>query len=35
MGAQLGLDLNFISQLIGSSANAVIELVLRLTGNVA
>jgi Zn-dependent protease len=35
MGAQLGLNLNFISQWIGSSANGVIELVLRLTGNVA
>jgi Zn-dependent protease len=34
-GAQLGLNLDFISQLIGSSANGVIELVLRLTGNVA
>jgi Zn-dependent protease len=35
MGAQLGLNLNVISQLIGSSADAVIELVLRITGNVA
>jgi hypothetical protein len=35
MGAQLGLNLNFISQWIGSSANGVIELLLRLTGNVA
>ena len=35
IGAQLGLNFNFISQLIGSSGNAVIELVLRLTGNVA
>jgi Zn-dependent protease len=34
LGAQLGLNLNFISQLIGNSANAVIELVLRLTGNI-
>ena len=34
LGAQLGLNLNFISQLIGSSANTVIELVLRITGNV-
>ena len=35
IGAQLGLNFNFISQLIGSSANGVIELVLRITGNVA
>ena len=35
MGTQLGLNLNFISRLIGSSTNAVIELVLRITGNVA
>jgi Zn-dependent protease len=35
MGAQLGLNLNVISQLIGSSADAVIEPVLRITGNVA
>ena len=35
LGAQLGLNLNFISQMIGNSSNAVIELVLRLTGNVA
>jgi hypothetical protein len=35
MGAQLSLNLDFISQLMGNSANAVMELVLRLTGNVA
>jgi Zn-dependent protease len=35
LGAQLGLNLNFISQMIGNSSDAVIELVLRLTGNVA
>lgn len=35
LGAQLGLNLNFISRLIASSVNAVIELVIRLTGNVA
>src|ERR1700739_4932157 len=35
LGAQLGLNLDFISPLIGNSSNAVIELVLRLTGNVA
>lgn len=35
IGAQLGLNLNFISQMIGNSSNAVIELVLRITGNVA
>lgn len=34
LGTQLGLNLNFISQLIGSSTNAVIELILRLTGNI-
>ena len=35
LGAQLGLNLDVISQMIGTSSNAVIELVLRLTGNVA
>jgi Zn-dependent protease len=35
LGAQLGLNLDVISQMIGNSSNAVIELVLRLTGNVA
>ena len=35
LGTQFGWDLNFISRLIGGSANAVIEVVLRFTGNVA
>lgn len=34
LGAQLGLNLNFISQLIANSTKAVIELILQLTGNV-
>jgi len=33
LGAQLGLNLNLISQLLGNSANAITEMVLRLTGN--
>jgi Zn-dependent protease len=32
-GAQFGLDLNFISQIITRSARAVIALILQLTGN--
>ena len=35
LGTQFGFDLSLISRLTGGSANAVIELVLRLTGNVA
>jgi Zn-dependent protease len=34
LGAQLGLNLNLISQLLGNSANAITEMVLRLTGNI-
>lgn len=34
LGAQLGLNLNFVSQWIGRSSNAVIEVMLQLTGNV-
>ena len=32
LGTQLGLNLNFVSQIIGRASNAVIELILRLTG---
>lgn len=35
LGAQLGVNLNFISQAIGSSVNAVIKAVLWITGNVS
>jgi len=34
LGAQLGLDLDFISHLIASSTNTIIEIILRLTGNI-
>lgn len=33
LGAQLGLDLSFISQLIARSTNAIIGVILQLTGN--
>jgi Zn-dependent protease len=33
LGAQLGLDLNFISRMLATSTNAVIDVVLRATGN--
>lgn len=33
LGAQLGMNLNFVSQLISVTANAVIQTILRLTGN--
>jgi hypothetical protein len=33
LGAQLGADLNIVSQVIASSANSVIHTILRLTGN--
>ncbi|MGA7311446.1 MAG: site-2 protease family protein, partial [Pseudolabrys sp.] len=33
-GSQLGLDLNFVSDLISSSTDAVIRAILRLTGNI-
>jgi Zn-dependent protease len=34
LGSQLGLDLDFVSHLISSSTNAVIKVILQLTGNV-
>jgi Zn-dependent protease len=34
VGSQLGVDLSFVSHLIARSTNAVIEGILRLTGNV-
>ncbi len=33
LGSQLGIDLGFVSQLISVAANAVIQTILRLTGN--
>ena len=33
LGAQLGLDLGFVSHLVSSSTNAVLTAILRLTGN--
>jgi len=33
LGAQLGADLNIVSQVIASSTNSVIRTILRLTGN--
>jgi Zn-dependent protease len=33
LGAQFGLNLSFVSQLIALSTNAIIEVILRLTGN--
>jgi Zn-dependent protease len=33
LGAQLGADLNIVSQVIASSTNSVIRIILRLTGN--
>ena len=33
LGAQLGVDLNIVSQLIASSTDSVIRTILRLTGN--
>jgi hypothetical protein len=33
LGAQLGLDLNIISQVIAISSRAIIDVVLRVTGN--
>jgi Zn-dependent protease len=33
-GSQLGLDLNFVSDLISISTDAVIRAILRLTGNI-
>ena len=34
LGSQMGLDLNFVSRFISVSTDAVIELILRLTGNI-
>jgi Zn-dependent protease len=34
LSAQTGLNLNFISQLIASCTNTIIDIILRLTGNV-
>jgi Zn-dependent protease len=33
LGAQLGIDLSFISRVIASSTDAIIGAILRLTGN--
>ena len=34
LGAQLGVDLSIVSQLISSSTGAIIDAILRLTGNI-
>ncbi|MGB9383713.1 MAG: site-2 protease family protein [Pseudolabrys sp.] len=34
LGSQMGLDLNFVSRFISVSTDAVIRLILRLTGNI-
>jgi len=34
LGSQLGVDLSFVSHVIASSTNAVIRIILHLTGNV-
>jgi hypothetical protein len=33
LGEQIGLDLNFISDAIGRASDAIIGVILRLTGN--
>jgi Zn-dependent protease len=33
IGAQMGVDLNIVSWVIGGSTNAIIDLILRVTGN--
>jgi Zn-dependent protease len=33
IGAQMGLDLNFVSQSIATVTNAVIAIILRITGH--
>jgi Zn-dependent protease len=33
LGAQLGVDLNFLSHLIAIAANAIIEAIVRVTSN--
>jgi Zn-dependent protease len=35
LGSQLGIDLRFVSHLISVAATAVIEIILRLTGNIS
>jgi hypothetical protein len=34
LGAQLGIDLNIVWQLVQRSTNAIIDVILRLTGNI-
>jgi hypothetical protein len=34
LGSQMGMDLNFVSRFISVSTDAVIRLILRLTGNI-
>ena len=34
LGAQLGVDLSIVSQVISSSTGAIIDAILRLTGNI-
>jgi len=34
LGAQLGIDLNIVWQLVQRSTNAIIDAILRLTGNI-
>jgi len=34
LGSQLGLDLNFVSEIISNSTDTVIRAILRLTGNI-
>jgi Zn-dependent protease len=34
LGSQLGIDLGFVSHLISVAANAVVQTILRLTGNI-
>jgi hypothetical protein len=33
LGSQLGLDFSFVSQILATSSNFLIEILLRLTGN--
>jgi hypothetical protein len=33
LGAQLGIDLNVVWQLVSRSTNVIIDAILRLTGN--
>ena len=33
LGAQIGIDLNFVWQLISRSTDVIIQAILRLTGN--